>query len=563
MCILCELSTPALRSSLESSIETRVGSGSALLSDALPGANSSRAGGGFRASSNATESDTATGQVGDGTTDIILDFDGGFVQTGQGYELPTDAFNGFTFSGYTPFNQNDGTPGDANEQILQIIAGVREDYADFNVRVIWDDQGVNSPFYDNNDTVIMIVGDAASAVGLDGIYGIAASVDIASQTGGLQAQRDTGFAFLPTHVTGSLEPVAYSQIRELIDTVSHEVGHTFGLSHSNQADSERRQIVTTAGQNQNLDSRFSSTSLNHGAPETGVFYSEVDRLIEAIGAAAVLPGDTQSGQTLPNDPATQLAGTALTDGFLSVSGAVNFLGDRDAFRFQTSAAGRYTIRQTADATSNLVPVVTLWDAEGDFIGVSTGGALSFDAIAGATYYAVAGSESDRQGSGVFPVEQIGAYVLDLGNSTPIALDDLVTATVNETVSASVLANDSDFEGSPLTTTLITGPANGSLTLNPDGSYTYTPNPDFSGSDSFVYQANDGLAFSALATVSLTINALSVEPTDPPGTDSPTTDPVPTNPPVESTPPGNDSVSANPVRPSERNRTQFPRRDRVS
>ena len=48
-------------------------------------------------------------------------------------------------------------------------------------------------------------------------------------------------------------------------------------------------------------------------------------------------------------------------------------------------------------------------------------------------------------------------------------------------------------------------SNGSLTLNSDGSFTYTPDSGFAGSDSFTYTANDGTAGSNLATVTITVN----------------------------------------------------------
>ena len=69
----------------------------------------------------------------------------------------------------------------------------------------------------------------------------------------------------------------------------------------------------------------------------------------------------------------------------------------------------------------------------------------------------------------------------------------------------VLGNDSDpVEGSPLTAALVSGPAHGTLTLNANGSFTYTPAPNYSGSDSFTYKANDGEADSNIATVSITV-----------------------------------------------------------
>ena len=78
----------------------------------------------------------------------------------------------------------------------------------------------------------------------------------------------------------------------------------------------------------------------------------------------------------------------------------------------------------------------------------------------------------------------------------------------------VLANDSDVENDPLTAVLVTGPSNGTLTptLNPDGSFTYTPNPNFSGTDSFTYQAVDSLGgVSNTATVTITVTAVNDPP----------------------------------------------------
>ena len=62
----------------------------------------------------------------------------------------------------------------------------------------------------------------------------------------------------------------------------------------------------------------------------------------------------------------------------------------------------------------------------------------------------------------------------------------------------VLGNDTDVEGSSLQTILVNGPLNGTLNLRPDGSFTYTPGPTVSGSDSFTYRVSDGSATSASA-----------------------------------------------------------------
>ncbi|WP_018334775.1 cadherin-like domain-containing protein [Actinomycetospora chiangmaiensis] len=55
----------------------------------------------------------------------------------------------------------------------------------------------------------------------------------------------------------------------------------------------------------------------------------------------------------------------------------------------------------------------------------------------------------------------------------------------------VLANDTDADGDPLTAKVAGASANGTLALNVDGSFTYTPNADFVGQDTFTYVASDG------------------------------------------------------------------------
>jgi len=70
--------------------------------------------------------------------------------------------------------------------------------------------------------------------------------------------------------------------------------------------------------------------------------------------------------------------------------------------------------------------------------------------------------------------------------------------------AGVLANDSDPEGDPLTALIGTGPANGVVTLAADGSFVYTPDANFFGTDSFTYQASDGSSRSTQTTVELIV-----------------------------------------------------------
>lgn len=79
----------------------------------------------------------------------------------------------------------------------------------------------------------------------------------------------------------------------------------------------------------------------------------------------------------------------------------------------------------------------------------------------------------------------------------------------------VLGNDSDPDGDPLTATLDGAPTNGSLSLRPDGGFTYTPKSGFVGTDSFTYRAGDGDGSGNSATVSISVVATPPSSSPPP------------------------------------------------
>src|SRR5207253_5080182 len=80
------------------------------------------------------------------------------------------------------------------------------------------------------------------------------------------------------------------------------------------------------------------------------------------------------------------------------------------------------------------------------------------------------------------------------NDAPSATADGYTTSEDTPLTvaaAGILAIDIDIEGNSLTAVLVNGPTSGSLTLNANGSFTYTPSANFNGTDSFTYQTNDG------------------------------------------------------------------------
>jgi len=107
-------------------------------------------------------------------------------------------------------------------------------------------------------------------------------------------------------------------------------------------------------------------------------------------------------------------------------------------------------------------------------------------------------------SDAITVEVTSALPTDL---PPTAMGDSYTTNYETTLTVAapgVLANDSDPEGRALTAALVEGPDHGTLTLNTNGSFTYTPATSYNGPDSFTYTASDGTLVSAPVMVSITV-----------------------------------------------------------
>ena len=113
--------------------------------------------------------------------------------------------------------------------------------------------------------------------------------------------------------------------------------------------------------------------------------------------------------------------------------------------------------------------------------------------------------------------------VDTANDAPVAVDDTyaVLEDVTRTVAANkgLLANDNDVDGDSFTALLVAGPTHGALTLNADGSFSYTPAANYVGHDSFLYAVTDGIVQSTPASVSLAVQSVNDVPLVTPLTDA--------------------------------------------
>lgn len=100
------------------------------------------------------------------------------------------------------------------------------------------------------------------------------------------------------------------------------------------------------------------------------------------------------------------------------------------------------------------------------------------------------------------------------NDPPVAEDDDYVVDEDETLSVpidGVLANDTDADGDTLTVVVVSDVSHGTLELNDDGTFDYTPDANFNGIDSFTYEVSDGKGGVDEATVEITVNPVNDDP----------------------------------------------------
>ncbi len=156
----------------------------------------------------------------------------------------------------------------------------------------------------------------------------------------------------------------------------------------------------------------------------------------------------------------------------------------------------------------------------ELVTAPTLGLVTFDALLGTFTYTPARDVSGADGFGLCVSDGTAwsatvfiALAVTAVNDAPVAWPDWVTTAEDTPYAGTVTGTDVD-SGS-LTYTIASGPAHGTLGLQPDGSFTYTPDADFSGADSFTFRVSDGQIDAAPATVSITVTPVN----DPPAVSS--------------------------------------------
>ncbi|MCA9172386.1 MAG: cadherin-like domain-containing protein, partial [Planctomycetales bacterium] len=209
-----------------------------------------------------------------------------------------------------------------------------------------------------------------------------------------------------------------------------------------------------------------------------------------------------------------------------VNGAATFL-ENTSYTFSVSdfafsdpeSNGLLAIHvQTLPGTGTLVLNGVAVNA-GDMVSASAiaSGLLAYQPVAdtrGNNYASFSFSVHDNGGTqnggvDIDPTPNFFIFNVLAANNAPLVTNDTYATSsfVDLIVGApGVLINDFDANGDNLIVVLVSGPLNGTLQLGADGSLVYLSNIDFVGTDHFSYQAFDGAAFSAVATVDIVVTS---------------------------------------------------------
>jgi VCBS repeat-containing protein len=267
-------------------------------------------------------------------------------------------------------------------------------------------------------------------------------------------------------------------------------------------------------------SNTSSTSRNGDLPQFRT------TLTQTITGLNIQPNATFYFRWLDNNLSDPLAehGLAVDDFSLTptvaqpnnppTAGTDNYSLDEDN-TFSVTAAGVLTNDTEPDGDTPLTVVNpgTYTTTKGGSITLSSDGAMSYtpapDYFGTDSYTYTVADSKDATATGTINFDVASV------NDAPDAVDDEYTVNKNNTLtvpSAGVLTNDSDADEDSFTVSGNTQPNSGTVSLNPDGSFVYTPTQNFNGTDSFTYNVTDSKGASNSATVTITVTNNNNPPT---------------------------------------------------
>ena len=295
-----------------------------------------------------------------------------------------------------------------------------------------------------------------------GVSSVTVGSALVGNFGSLTLNSDGSFSYVVDNANPAVQALRTSG-NTLIDTFTYSVTDTAGASSATTL------AITITGAN-----------------DAPVAVSDAATAVEAGGVSNATAGSNATGNVLSNDTDVDAGDTKTVSAvsFGATSGTVGsaLAGSFGSLTLNANGAFTYVVDNTNAAVQALRTGNTLIDSFSDTLR-DTAGATSSTTL---------------------------VITISGANDAPVAFNDsFFTAedTVLQMTAASVLDNDTDADGPSLAVILVTSPAHGTLALNANGTFFYTPNANYNGDDSFTYRASDGSLNSNIATVMLNVSTV--------------------------------------------------------
>ena len=305
---------------------------------------------------------------------------------------------------------------------------------------------------------------------------------------------------------------------------------TYTVSDGNGGTDTATVSVTVSAVNDDPDAQADAystafnTTLNIAAP--GVLTNDSD--VDGDPLSVVSHSSASNGTVTQNadgsftyTPNTGFSGTdsfdyAVSDGTTTNTATVSIVVAADTnvapvagidnyttgFNLALNVAAPGVLFNDGDANGDPLSVISHTVASNGTVSVNTDGSLTYTPDTDFTgfdsfdYTVSDGALTDTA--------TVTVFVSPDPNVPPVAEDDTYSTHANVplvVLAPGLLTNDSDLNGDTLDVVSFTAPSNGTVTPNPDGSFTYTPNTGFVGTDTFTYTASDG-SYGDNATVTI-------------------------------------------------------------
>lgn len=290
-------------------------------------------------------------------------------------------------------------------------------------------------------------------------------------------------------------PVAENDQYEIVEGSTLEIDVDSGvLANDSDGDGD-----TLSGQLESGPSNGTLTFNSDGSftyvPDTGFYGS--DSFIYTANDAT----QTSNTATVTITVQENQAPTGLADEYSVITGAELDVSAEDGVLANDTDDDGQTL--TASILAAPVYGTLVFQSDGSFVYTPTSGYSGTDSFEYAVHDGIDASSS------------VTVVITVRENHAPVSGTEQYSVTEDEELmvnaASGILANDTDEDGDALSISLLTGPFHGTLLLDEDGSFTYTPNAGYSGADLFTYEVSDGILSSGSTTVNLTVVAVNDAP----------------------------------------------------